>query len=138
MAHALLSVPMNLGLLDPLDVVRSAERKRHRGRSRMSIVEGFVRQVLGWRDYVWHLHWHFGPEYADHNALGARAELPAWWSQLRGEDDACPFTAGYWAWMSRHEQQLRNNPRLKQPLATMRKLPDIDDVREQEEHRRIR
>ena len=47
MAHALLSVPMNLGLLDPLDVVRSAERKRHRGRAQMSIVEGFVRQDLG-------------------------------------------------------------------------------------------
>lgn len=51
MAHSLLSAPLNLGLLDPVEVARTAERGLGHG-ARLASVEGFVRQVVGWRDYV--------------------------------------------------------------------------------------
>lgn len=76
MAHSMLSVPMNLGLIDPLDLVRRVEGEYLAGRARIESVEGFIRQVIGWRDYVWHLYWHFGPQYTDHNALSANRPLP--------------------------------------------------------------
>lgn len=82
MAHSLLSVPMNLGLLDPLEVAKAAELAFHEGKARLSSVEGFIRQIVGWRDYVWHLYWHFGPEYEDQNFLDADEPLPNALSQL--------------------------------------------------------
>ena len=71
MAHSLLSAPLNLGLLDPLEAVRAAEPAYRAGGAPLPSVEGFVRQVIGWRDYVWHLYWHFGPDYRGRNALAA-------------------------------------------------------------------
>lgn len=78
MAHSLLSVPLNLGLLDPLEVVSRAADADAPLASR----EGFVRQVLGWREYIWHLYWHLGPSYREVNALGAREPLPDWFVDL--------------------------------------------------------
>ena len=69
MAHSLLSVPLNLGLLDPVEVVRAAEQAYHDGAAPLAAVEGFVRQVIGWRDYIWHLYWHLGEDYRTHNEL---------------------------------------------------------------------
>ena len=63
MAHSLVSAPMNLGLLDPLEVVERAEAAYRSGAAPLASVEGFVRQVIGWRDYVWHLYWHQGDGY---------------------------------------------------------------------------
>lgn len=242
MAHALLSVPMNLGLLDPLTVVRSAERQYRSGRAPLASVEGFVRQVLGWRDYVWHLYWHYGRSYLHNNSFDAQRHLPQWFADLDSQqvsaqclrvalegvrdrgwahhiqrlmvlgnhalqreyrpdeltawfatsfvdgfpwvmpvnvigmsqhadggqiatkpyaaggayirrmsdhcrrcpfdpglrvgEKACPFTAGYWAWMRRHADALAGNPRMKQPLATMRGLGDLEEVAHQERDRR--
>jgi deoxyribodipyrimidine photolyase-related protein len=82
MAHSLLSAPMNLGLLDPLEVVRAAEDAYVEGHAPIASVEGFVRQVMGWRDYIWHLYWYLGEDYRDRNALGARADLPEWFWNL--------------------------------------------------------
>ena len=76
MAHSMLSVPMNLGLIDPLELVRRVEKQYLSGAARIESVEGFIRQVIGWRDYVWHLYWHFGPEYTGRNALDATSPLP--------------------------------------------------------------
>jgi deoxyribodipyrimidine photolyase-related protein len=76
MAHSMLSVPMNLGLIDPLDLVRRVEREYLEGRARLESVEGFIRQVIGWRDYVWHLYWHFGEDYENNNHLQANRPLP--------------------------------------------------------------
>ena len=59
MAHSMLSVPMNLGLLSPLEVVQAAVTAYESGAARLASVEGFVRQIIGWRDYVWQLYWHF-------------------------------------------------------------------------------
>jgi deoxyribodipyrimidine photolyase-related protein len=82
MSHSLLSVPLNLGVLHPLDAVEAAERAYHRQAAPLSAVEGFIRQILGWREYMWHLYWHFGPDYHRNNALDARRELPDWWADL--------------------------------------------------------
>jgi deoxyribodipyrimidine photolyase-related protein len=45
-------------------------------------VEGYVRQVLGWREYVWQTYWHFGSDYRKHNALDAGSRLPRWFAEL--------------------------------------------------------
>ena len=76
MAHSMLSVPMNLGLIDPLDLARKAEQAYREGKARIESAEGFIRQVIGWRDYVWHLYWHFGPEYTKLNELNATKPIP--------------------------------------------------------------
>ncbi len=73
MSHSLLSVPLNLGVLHPLDTVDAAERAYHEGAAPLAATEGFIRQILGWREYMWHLYWHFGPGYTRNNKLHARA-----------------------------------------------------------------
>ena len=82
MAHSLLSVPLNLGLLDPLEVVARAEAAFLSGDAPLASVEGFVRQVIGWRDYVWHLYWHQGEDYRRRNALTATERMPRWFTEL--------------------------------------------------------
>ncbi|WP_300007836.1 cryptochrome/photolyase family protein [Pseudonocardia sp.] len=82
MAHSLLSVPLNLGVLHPLDAVRAAEDAYRSGDAPIASVEGFVRQVLGWREYIWQLYWRFGPAYRERNELRAHAPLPDWWTSL--------------------------------------------------------
>jgi deoxyribodipyrimidine photolyase-related protein len=76
MAHTLLSPYLNLGLLHPAEVVAAAEAAYRAGRVPVASAEGFVRQVIGWREYVWGLYWHFGPSYRGENALGAHRVLP--------------------------------------------------------------
>src|SRR5579875_1630727 len=222
MSHSLLSVPMNLGLLDPREVVRAALEAHAAGRAPLASVEGFVRQIVGWRDWMWHLHWHLGERYVHRNALHARhrvpeaiwdldadaieanclssvvagvrehgwahhiqrlmvlgnfalergwdpAETSEWFTgafvdgtpwvmptnvvgmslhadggivatkpyasggayldrmtdycggcrfdpKVRVGEDACPFTAGYWAFLERHRETLSCNPRMARPL----------------------
>ena len=242
MAHSLLSAPMNLGLIDPRDVVDAVVAEHAAGRAPISSVEGVVRQIAGWRDWVWHLYWHLGEEYTrSNNALGAHTPLPrelleldadaieanclsqtirgvrtnGWAHHIqrlmiignhalqRGYDpsslndwfvgmfvdgtpwvmpanvvgmsqhadggivatkpyasggayiskmsdycggcrfnpkvrlgpDACPFTAGYWAFLDRVEPVLRGNHRMAQPLAGLRRLSDREAVVEQESRR---
>jgi deoxyribodipyrimidine photolyase-related protein len=78
MAHSLLSSALNLGLLDPVECAQAAEAAYRAGEAPLSSVEGYVRQLIGWRDYVWHLYWHFGADYRHRNALRARTPLPDW------------------------------------------------------------
>ncbi len=84
LAHSLLSAPMNLGLVDPLEVVQQAEAAYREPGSTLPLnsVEGFVRQVMGWRDYVWHLYWFLGRDYRHGNALDAREPVPEWLAEL--------------------------------------------------------
>ncbi|MBN6037950.1 cryptochrome/photolyase family protein [Amycolatopsis sp. 195334CR] len=241
MSHALLSVPLNLGLLDPLDVAERAAARYEAGRAPLACVEGFVRQLLGWREWVWQLYWYLGPDYLGRNRLLARKPLPDWWRDLdpdavtarclrtaltgvrdrgyahhierlmvlgnhalqRGYQpreltewfatafvdgfpwvmpanvigmsqyadggivatkpyaaggaylnrmsdhcgrcefdpkvrvgaDACPFTAGYWAFLDRNADRLRDNHRMRQPLNGLSRLSDLDALVEQERER---
>lgn len=82
MSHSLLSAPLNLGLLDPAECVERAERAYRSGDAPLNSVEGFVRQIAGWREYVWHLYWHFGDDYRHRNALRHTARLPDWFLDL--------------------------------------------------------
>ncbi|TDC61051.1 cryptochrome/photolyase family protein, partial [Streptomyces hainanensis] len=82
MSHSLLSSSLNLGLLDPAECVAAAEAAWRAGEAPLRSVEGFVRQVAGWREYVWQLYWHFGPDYRHQNALRHRAPLPDWFLEL--------------------------------------------------------
>ena len=238
MAHSLLSVPLNLGVLHPLDAVRAAEAAYRAGSVPLAGAEGFIRQVLGWREYMWQLYWRFGRGYLRRNALRAHAPLPDWWAELDADavtarclrtalegvrdrgwthhiqrlmvlgnhalqrgyrprelsdwfreafvdgfewvmppnvigmsqhadggllatkpyssggayvnrmsdhcrdcaydprkrlgDDACPFTAGYWAWVHRHRELLAGNNRTSRAVASMNRLSDLDAVLEQE------
>lgn len=242
MAHSLLSAPMNLGLLDPRHVVDTVVAEYAAGGAPLASVEGLVRQIVGWRDYVWHLYWYLGESYrTSNNALGAHAPLPpafldldpraiesnclretidgmrrhGWahhiqrlmvlgnWALQHGYDpvalndwfidmfvdgtpwvmpanvigmsqhadggivatkpyaaggayisrmsdycggcrfdpkvrlgeNACPFTAGYWAFLDRVEPVIRGNHRMAQPLAGLRRLADREAVVDQERHR---
>ena len=79
--HSRLSAAMNLKLLDPREVLRGAEAAWRSGASPIESVEGFVRQVLGWREYVRGIYWLRMPEYLEENALGADRPLPSFfWS----------------------------------------------------------
>lgn len=241
MAHSLLSVPLNLGVLHPLDAVDKAERAYRDNKAPLQAVEGFIRQILGWREYMWHLYWHFGPDYRDNNELDAHAPLPQWWTDLDADavtaqclhhalkgvhdrgwthhiqrlmilgshalqrgyrpdeltewfatayvdgfrwvmptnvvgmsqhadggllatkpytsggayinkmsdhcadcafdpkkrvgDDACPFTAGYWAFTHRHRDLLAKNNRTRRAVSSMDRLSDLDALLEQESAR---
>ena len=230
LSHSVLSPALNLGLLDPMECVRAAELEYRAGRVPIASAEGYVRQVLGWRDYVWHIYWHAGPTYRSRNALDATTPVPDWLWDLDGNavtarclstvlqrlsrygwthhierlmvlgnyglqrgldpaeltawfhasfldgyawvmlpnvvgmsqhadgglmatkpyaaggaylnrmsdfcaecrysptvrlgENACPFTAGYWAFLDRNEARLAGNRRLTQPFAGLRRLPD--------------
>ena len=76
MWHSLLSVYLNCGLLDPLDVCRRAEAEWRAGRAPLNAVEGFIRQIIGWREYVRGVYWLKMPAYAETNALEAHRPLP--------------------------------------------------------------
>lgn len=79
--HGVLSAYINLGLLDPLDVCTRAEAEYRAGRSPLNSVEGFIRQVLGWREFVRGIYWREGEDYVRRNHLGATRPLPAfYWS----------------------------------------------------------
>lgn len=77
--HSHLSAALNLKLLHPREVVQAAEAAYHAGHAPLAGVEGFVRQVLGWREYVRGLYWTRMPGYAGLNALDAHEDLPAWY-----------------------------------------------------------
>ena len=243
MSHSLLSVPLNLGVLHPLDAVHAAEQAYRQKQAPLSAVEGFIRQILGWREYMWHLYWHFGPSYRRNNMLAAHTTLPDWWTELDADavtaeclrhalmgvrdrgwthhiqrlmvlgnhalqrgyhpndltewfatafvdgfrwvmptnvigmsqhadggklatkpyaaggayinrmsdhcgdcafdpkkrlgDDACPFTAGYWAFVNRHRDLLAKNNRTQRAVSSMDRLKDLDAVLEQEAARQL-
>jgi deoxyribodipyrimidine photolyase-related protein len=77
--HARLSAALNLKLLDPREVIRAAERAYHEGHAPLAAVEGFIRQILGWREYVRGIYHRFMPGYVDRNALKATGALPAFY-----------------------------------------------------------
>ncbi len=236
LAHSVLSSSLNLGLLRPLEVVRAAESAYLDGSVPLASAEGFIRQVLGWREYVWGLSWLWadGPDggWWSWNELGADRPLPplfttgethmacvanvcdhveanayahhierlmvlgnlsllsgvrpdeltrwmwerfvdgAEWVMLpnvvgmsqhadggrmatkpyasggayinrmsdhcrgcrydpkrRTGEDACPFTTLYWDFLDRHRERFGSNGRMRNQLAGLRRLSDLDEVR---------
>jgi deoxyribodipyrimidine photolyase-related protein len=233
LAHSVLSSSMNLGLLHPSEVVAAAVTAHTAGTAPIASVEGFVRQVIGWREYVRGVYWLWMPTYRHRNHLGAERAVPpvfrgeastemacvasvmrhvhdhgyahhierlmvlgnlaltagvdpwamsewmratfvdgAEWVMLpnvigmalfadggmmstkpyasggaylhkmgdacrscrfdprrRTGDTACPYTTLYWDFLARHENALKGNHRMARPLAAMRQLGDLGEVR---------
>jgi deoxyribodipyrimidine photolyase-related protein len=77
--HSLISTSLNIGLLLPRDVCAAAEAAYRAGRVPLNAAEGFIRQVLGWREYVRGLYWFKMPGYGATNSLGAHRSLPAFY-----------------------------------------------------------
>ena len=65
-------------MLQPLEVVQRAEAAWRAGQATLAAVEGFVRQIVGWREYVRGIYWANMPGYETRNALGHHAPLPRW------------------------------------------------------------
>ncbi|MGE0027778.1 MAG: cryptochrome/photolyase family protein [Thermoleophilia bacterium] len=76
LAHSLLSSSMNIGLLHPREVCDAVEEAYRAGEVPIASAEGFIRQVIGWREYVWGAYWLWMPGFRRRNGLGARRPLP--------------------------------------------------------------
>ncbi|MFG0333051.1 MAG: hypothetical protein ACF8TS_06775, partial [Maioricimonas sp. JB049] len=79
--HSILSPYLNCGLLDPMEVCQAAAQAWYSGRAPINAVEGFIRQILGWREFVRGIYWLTMPDYARENGLGNQRPLPwFYWS----------------------------------------------------------
>ena len=83
--HSLLSPYLNAGLLDEADLCRRAEAEYVAGRAPLNSVEGYIRQLIGWREYVRGVYWRAGPDYHRRNFFGNTRALPGWY--WTGETD---------------------------------------------------
>lgn len=79
MFHAHLSFYLNCGLLLPLECVQAVERAYHENKAPLNSVEGFIRQIAGWREFVRGIYWLKMPAYAQENYLQAGRDLPAFY-----------------------------------------------------------
>ena len=77
--HSLISSSLNLKLLNPRNAVAAAEQAYRKGRAPLAAVEGFVRQILGWREFVRGIYWRLMPGYVEMNILKAETALPAFY-----------------------------------------------------------
>ena len=77
--HSHLSCALNTKLLHPKEVIDKAQDAYLQGHAPIEAVEGFIRQILGWREYVRGIYWTYMPEYIDRNAMHASAKLPAFY-----------------------------------------------------------
>jgi len=85
LSHSLLSAALNIGLLSPLEVCRAVEAEWRAGRVPINAAEGFIRQIIGWREYVRGIWAREGADYMARNALGHSRALPAmyWGGETR-------------------------------------------------------
>jgi len=85
LSHALISPYLNTGLLSPLEVCRAAEAAWQQGHVPINAAEGFIRQIIGWREYIRGIWALAGPDYLTRNALGHSRALPAlyWGGQTK-------------------------------------------------------
>ena len=79
MFHALIAPALNCGLIDPVEACRRAEAAYHAGHAPLAAVEGFIRQIIGWREYIRGMYWLMMPDLATANALDAHRPLPDFW-----------------------------------------------------------
>jgi deoxyribodipyrimidine photolyase-related protein len=85
MYHSHLSFYINIGLLSPMECVEKAEAAHRDGRVPLNAAEGFIRQIIGWREYVRGLYWLKMPEYAKENFLKAERALPEFFWNAKTE-----------------------------------------------------
>lgn len=78
MFHSLLSFALNVKMLNPKEVVARAEAAWRQERISIATAEGFIRQILGWREYIRGVYWFRMPEYQDSNHFAHDTPLPAW------------------------------------------------------------
>ncbi len=83
--HGVLSLYLNAGLLTPMEICRAAEEAYEQGHAPINAVEGFIRQIIGWREYMRGIYFREGPDYASRNALGHGRSLPGfyWGAETR-------------------------------------------------------
>lgn len=85
MYHSHIALYLNCGLLHPLECIEKAEQAYRQGHVPLNAAEGFIRQILGWREYIRGLYWHEMPGLGQANALDAQRDLPAfyWTAQTK-------------------------------------------------------
>ena len=83
--HSVLSPLLNIGLLTPQECIQAAEKAYREGKAPLNSVEGFIRQILGWREFIHGIYWLKMPGYRKANFLGADRPLPRW--AYTGETD---------------------------------------------------
>lgn len=74
--HSVLSVYLNAGLLTPLEICRRVEAAWKKGAVPLNAAEGYIRQIIGWREYIRGIYWMHMPEYVNRNFFNAAAPLP--------------------------------------------------------------
>ena len=89
MSHSLISSALNIGLLTPAEVIDVAVEAYRDSHAPINSVEGFVRQVIGWREYVLGVYWLWMPDYRDENGLAAMQPLPPVFEGTASTDMAC-------------------------------------------------
>ncbi|MEM9706673.1 MAG: cryptochrome/photolyase family protein, partial [Pseudomonadota bacterium] len=81
MFHSLLGMYINIGFLDPIDVCRQVQNAYEEGDAPLNAVEGFIRQIIGWREFVRGIYWREGEDYTERNFFNAKLPLPEfYWS----------------------------------------------------------
>ncbi|KTD27196.1 MULTISPECIES: cryptochrome/photolyase family protein [Legionella] len=75
--HSKLSFYLNTGLLLPLELCQMAEQAYRKKQAPLNSVEGFIRQILGWREYIRGIYWYFMPAYKEMNYFNAERDLPS-------------------------------------------------------------
>ncbi len=74
--HAVIALYLNAGLLGVLEICKKAEAAYYQGRAPLNSVEGFIRQIIGWREFVRGIYFREGPDYTNHNVLNHQRKLP--------------------------------------------------------------
>ena len=83
--HSRISAALNLKLLPPRKVVAAVQKAYQAGKAPLAAAEAFIRQVLGWREYVRGIYWAFMPQYKEQNALNAHRPLPDFYWDAKTE-----------------------------------------------------
>jgi deoxyribodipyrimidine photolyase-like uncharacterized protein len=117
-----LSAALNLKLLNPRECVAAAVSAYESSAAPLNCVEGFVRQIIGWREFIRGVYWHEGPGYANRNELNQHGSLP-------------PF---YWDFLIRNRQRFRSNRRMAMILKNVGRLGRQDRKEIRAHARRLR
>ncbi len=84
--HSVISLYLNVGLLDPLECCKKVEKAYFEGKCDINSAEGFIRQIIGWREYIRGIYWLYMPEYKSKNYFNAKENLPNfYWDSTKTE-----------------------------------------------------